>query len=107
VARIGGDEFVIVVSCGPGRVPLADVADRILSALRTSISVTVVDVVNPVKITASIGMALSDGRPASELLHEADTALYRAKRDGKDRIGGTQPSIIGPGSPVPASPGTP
>jgi diguanylate cyclase (GGDEF)-like protein len=76
-ARLGGDEFAVLVE---GVVDMADmitVAQRIRDALREPVTVAGKEVfVNP-----SIGAAASaDGREdASELLRNADTAMYRAK----------------------------
>jgi diguanylate cyclase (GGDEF)-like protein/PAS domain S-box-containing protein len=87
VARIGGDEFVVLVdrlepdAAGATRAALA-VADKIRSALA-----------DPVEIdgqcyhtSASIGVALPlrAGQTAHDLLREADTAMYHAKAAGRD-----------------------
>lgn len=80
VARLGGDEFaVLLVDADDDR--LADVAQRLLASLRGPI---VLDGLT-LTVTASIGGALgAPGDTAERLLHRADTAMYEAKRAGKD-----------------------
>ena len=89
VCRFGGDEFVIAFRTGaPGDTDLAlqmsrRVADRVEAALAAPITTTS----GVARITASIGIAgcaLVPGVP-HDLLQRADTAMYRAKRLGKDR----------------------
>jgi diguanylate cyclase (GGDEF)-like protein len=80
VGRMGGDEFVVVAkdfdrdAAGMLAVDLLDAVSNPLPGAR--------DV-----ITASIGIALGAdaGADATELLREADNAMYAAKRSGRDR----------------------
>jgi two-component system cell cycle response regulator len=86
VCRLGGEEFVIVM-------PETDVAlgRRIAERLRESIGgepFTVAGGRHRLTVTVSIGMTAlreSDGSPEA-LLKRADEALYRAKREGRDRV---------------------
>lgn len=84
LARLGGDEFVIVADSIPDRNAAIDLGERVAGAVRGGILVhnELLD------CTLSIGVAwTADGhRGASELLHEADLALYRAKKGGRDRV---------------------
>jgi PAS domain S-box-containing protein len=109
VARVGGDEFVILVEpwnrpndargdandpngdvhAGPAHALALQVADRVLDALRQPIAVGDISHV----VTVSIGVATTlsqshDGRPitADAILQDADAAMYRAKAMGKDRF---------------------
>ncbi|GAA4607748.1 diguanylate cyclase (GGDEF)-like protein [Actinoplanes octamycinicus] len=79
-ARLGGDEFAVVLE---GMLTAEDgscVADRILAAIQAPLYSGPVDVTP----RASIGLAIFDGHASSDaLLHEADTAMYAAKRAGK------------------------
>lgn len=83
VARLGGDEFVVLID------PIDDlnhairVADRIANALQSSFHIGGRDVF----ITSSIGITLSSRnyQHASDLLRDADLAMYRAKEKGKAR----------------------
>ena len=85
VARLGGDEFTVLLEdlSDPEEAPLA-VADKLLEALRAPMMASG----RPVSVTASIGLALHppEARPfdASELLSRADSAMYDAKRAGKN-----------------------
>ncbi|WP_181407632.1 GGDEF domain-containing protein [Nocardioides sambongensis] len=82
VGRLGGEEFAVLVS--GARAARADqLAHRVLDALRG------IDAGPAGAVTASIGVALAgpDGPPSlSTLLVEADRRLYRAKRDGRNRV---------------------
>lgn len=80
--RWGGEEFVVILpECD--RNHALTVAQRVLSRIKETCTIPGSDRV----ITASCGMATRDrGAPdALHLIDRADTALYRAKRDGRDR----------------------
>ena len=80
VARLGGDEFAVLLTDADDE-RLRDVADRLLASLRSPITIAG----GTLTVTASIGGALgSPGDTAERLLHSADTAMYSAKRSGKD-----------------------
>ncbi|HET6393234.1 MAG TPA: bifunctional diguanylate cyclase/phosphodiesterase, partial [Blastococcus sp.] len=83
VARIGGDEFAVVVN-GGGDVARA-VGERVLVAL--SVPAPLSD--GPVTVHASVGVAASadvSDRTADALLRNADLAMYLAKAQGKNRL---------------------
>lgn len=82
VARVGGDEFVVVVSDLPPNDPLADfvgIADRLHEAVESPFAL---DDGSLTSIGMSMGVALfpRDGATGRELIRTADAALYRAKR---------------------------
>jgi two-component system, cell cycle response regulator len=84
--RYGGEEFVVVM-------PETDLAFAytVAERLRQSIEVAPFRISRPpnsLRITVSIGMASSVGGndTAEGLLHRADLALYRAKREGRNRV---------------------
>jgi diguanylate cyclase (GGDEF)-like protein/PAS domain S-box-containing protein len=81
VARFGGDEFAILETGTRQPADAMVVADRILEAIRAPIALRNTEVV----ISGSIGVAVfpDDGGTIDELLRNADTAMYRAKADGK------------------------
>jgi diguanylate cyclase (GGDEF)-like protein/PAS domain S-box-containing protein len=83
VARFGGDEFVVVVQGLADPADLTAFADRIVAGLRAPFQVGDDEVV----ATVSIGIAVASQPDtlAEDLLREADTALYRAKDQGRDR----------------------
>jgi diguanylate cyclase (GGDEF)-like protein len=81
VARIGGDEFAVLLE-GADASEAAVVADRIIGELGSPLRVGDDFVV----VRASIGIAeSSDGADADALLRKADLAMYDAKGRGKDR----------------------
>ncbi len=84
VARIGGDEFAVIVFDVSGEAAAATVASKLLDALREPIRLPE----QSVTVSASIGLTLapSDGEDASKLLRNADLAMYRAKSRGRNRI---------------------
>lgn len=85
VCRYGGEEFVVVLPTADLRAAEAR-AGRIRSKLRDL--VVMHDGRSLGVITASVGVAaLPDhGMSEKELLQAADAALYRAKREGRDRV---------------------
>jgi diguanylate cyclase (GGDEF)-like protein len=84
VARLGGDEFVILSPVGPGD-PHAYTDD--LAALVLEMLTAPVEVAGArYRLSASIGITLSRaGSTPESLLREADSAMYQAKRTGKNR----------------------
>jgi diguanylate cyclase (GGDEF)-like protein len=83
VGRLGGDEFVVLVE-SPSLVGGAEqMADRIIESLASPFDLEVGEA--PLAVTASIGIASSNTASPSELLRDADIALYRAKASGKHR----------------------
>lgn len=81
VFRLGGDEFAILLN---GPCESAHVAALASQLIATVCSPYVIDGTT-VQIGASIGMALHgpDARDAETLMSRADTALYRAKSEGR------------------------
>lgn len=81
IARIGGDEFAILLE------PIDDVNDAIRIAERIAERLKLPLILDGQKVftSASIGIALSspDYKRADELLRDADIAMYRAKAKGK------------------------
>ncbi|MCX7693521.1 EAL domain-containing protein [Tepidimonas taiwanensis] len=84
VARFGGDEFVVLIDGANGPMAAERVGHAILEALRRPFDVPD----NQVTLTASVGIATfpTDSDNADELLRLADTAMYAAKAQGKDRL---------------------
>ena len=85
VARIGGDEFMVIL--GGHERPKAvahETAQRIIHALREPIRVEN----QRLSVAASIGVAVypDHGRTPDALLRSADLAMYRAKENGKNRF---------------------
>ncbi len=120
VARVGGDEFLVIVEPWTHQMPgcpapstpelAAGMAARIGEAIGRPIAVDGRSYV----VTASIGIACAapePGRPGSlhqaaeSLLHQADAAMYRAKDRSVPGRPGT--ALAPPASPVKPGPGTP
>jgi diguanylate cyclase (GGDEF)-like protein/PAS domain S-box-containing protein len=84
VARIGGEEFCVIF----GGATMADAetaADRLRQAIR-ALRIPIGDG-QTITVTASIGLAeIVPGGAAPEILKRADTALYEAKRLGRDQL---------------------
>jgi diguanylate cyclase (GGDEF)-like protein/PAS domain S-box-containing protein len=84
VARIGGEEFAVLLA-GASKAQAARVCERLRRSLSDEPIATAIG--GPlVRVTASCGVAAIDGRSAADILAAADTALYRAKRMGRDRL---------------------
>jgi diguanylate cyclase (GGDEF)-like protein len=82
VARLGGDEFAVILHI-IGRVEDAGrVAQKIIDALREPFILSG----RELTVTTSIGIAIYplDGMNADLLMRNADTAMYRAKQQGRD-----------------------
>lgn len=89
VARYGGEEFGVVLA-GTAAAPALDLAER---ARRAVEALAVHWRGEPVPLTISIGVAVREGAAAaavdpSEFVRQADTALYAAKRAGRNRVCG-------------------
>jgi diguanylate cyclase (GGDEF)-like protein/PAS domain S-box-containing protein len=82
VARIGGDEFVIVLYGFDSVDEPPHFAQRFLEALAQPVTLEGVEVFN----SASIGIAIypMDGKDVNTLLRNADTAMYAAKEHGRN-----------------------
>lgn len=85
VARMGGDEFSIMIELAPdeGEEIAIDIANQILHAFEQQ----VVIVGKYYRVSCSIGICISpdDGEDSETLLRHADTAMYVAKRSGRNQ----------------------
>ncbi len=81
VARMGGDEFVVLSERSPDREALEDVASLALDTVRRPVRIGEHDIA----ISASVGVVRHDTGGPEELMKAADTTLYSAKHDGRGR----------------------
>ena len=91
-ARIGGDEFLLLLPACPDLASLTAVARRLLTRLRRPIDFEG----QPCRIGGSIGLVLSadyDPPEPERMIADADAALYASKRAGRNRM-----SVGGPGA---------
>ena len=84
VARIGGDEFIVVLPDVENALSVAGVASKLRHSLADSYRVGP----HTLYATPSIGIALfpTDGSDANTLLKNADAAMYHAKAQGRDNF---------------------
>lgn len=88
LGRIGGEEFAILLPQTSGEVAL-EVAERIRQAVKNAgIRISPQADALPIHVTVSIGVSTlgTAGITLDALLQAADTALYQAKKSGKDRV---------------------
>lgn len=85
LGRYGGEELLIVLpACG--RDGALEVAERVRAAVAT---LPVETDFGAIACTLSIGVAVAGeavATPSQQLIHQADEALYRAKRGGRNRV---------------------
>ena len=84
VARLGGDEFVIYLDNSQQEEDISPVLNRLLGRIAHPFRLQG----NELTITVSLGVAsvTEQTTDISELLHQADLAMYQAKRNGRSRI---------------------
>lgn len=85
VARLGGDEFVVLIEDLDERDDVVQVAQKIREALKPS---CILAAGQSVKMTLSIGISTypQDGTEINQLLKSADSAMYQAKKQGRDNF---------------------
>ena len=84
VARIGGDQFAVILASEQAAGKIAETAEQIRKALKAPFNFGDRDLT----LSASIGVTIYDSNPASaaDVLRDAELAMYYAKRLGGDRI---------------------
>ena len=91
IGRMGGDEFVVLIDGDSSNAPPALVAQRLLDVMVQPFTLHQSSI--PLVVNASVGIALGDRITGSELLRDADIALYLAKAGGKNRYELFQPKM--------------
>lgn len=82
IARLGGDDFAVLVEQLSNEQQAIPLAEKIITAFAGPFNLSIYETV----ITVSIGMTFfpSDGKDAGTLLKNAELAMYRAKEEGKN-----------------------
>ncbi|WP_426105127.1 putative bifunctional diguanylate cyclase/phosphodiesterase [Massilia sp. TSP1-1-2] len=84
VARIGGDEFTVIL----GELEDPAVVERVASTIVQTMALPFYVAQNTIYVSASVGITLfpEDAREADGLIRNADQAMYAAKNHGRDRF---------------------
>ncbi|RLF44316.1 MAG: diguanylate cyclase response regulator [Thermoplasmata archaeon] len=82
VARYGGEEFAILMAETPKEMARL-AAERVRKAIE---SLNLVDGRDPLTVSIGVAEFPRDAREPEELIEKADMALYKAKREGKNRV---------------------
>jgi diguanylate cyclase (GGDEF)-like protein len=84
VARLGGDEFTVLLQDVGTPADAARIAEKVLDSLRVPFRLDG----HELFVTGSVGVSLfpEDGQSAETLIKHADTAMYRAKEQGRDGL---------------------
>ena len=83
ISRLGGDEFTVILPAIPGKSEAGKVAEKIRDAIKEPFVLEE----HTVSVTTSIGISLYpvDSREQNILVKNADDAMYRAKKFGKNQ----------------------
>jgi len=84
VARVGGDEFVVILTEYHSNLQLNNIIQRLLEDLGKETTINTY----PISLSASIGVSFfpKDGDTMNELMKNADIAMYQAKKSGKNQV---------------------
>ena len=86
LCRLGGDEFVVLLPGVTQRARVAEVADKLMAAAAEPYRLSGCSLA--VTFSSGIALAPEDGDDPQALMDCADAAMYRAKRAGRNRVGG-------------------
>lgn len=91
-ARIGGDEFAVLLPDVVSEADAVRVAKRVLSSVTSSVELSTGAWLT---LTCSVGVAMGSGcnDNSEELVQRADIAMYSAKRDGKNKVALFRPEM--------------
>lgn len=91
VARVGGDEFAVLIGRPAGARRIGDISAQIVQAMRRPIECHGWQF----QIGASVGIAIAGGCSSGELFQRADAALYAAKSAGRNTFRWFDPQSVG------------
>ncbi|MBN2644998.1 MAG: diguanylate cyclase [Desulfuromonadaceae bacterium] len=83
VARIGGDEFVILLSALPDYATAGTIADKVIQAIAPPLSLG--SLTHELGVSIGISIFPRDGTSRDQLIDKADQAMYEAKKNGGNR----------------------
>jgi diguanylate cyclase (GGDEF)-like protein/PAS domain S-box-containing protein len=91
LARVGGDEFIVITPTGAQPEIAERIAERLCAALDADIDVDG----NPMRVGLTIGIAIfpQDGANAVTLVANADAALFRAKQEARGSVRFFEPAM--------------
>lgn len=84
VARVGGDEFIVVLNNPKEKDEIAYIANRVVSSINEPMEI----LGEVLHVGASVGIAIfpTDASTSADLIKNADTAMYAAKESGRNKI---------------------
>ena len=96
VVRYGGEEFAVLMATADGDVAFEQ-ADRIRTELE-KLTFAIPGQADPIRITISGGVATypQDGQTLMDLIAAADSGLYHAKENGRNRVSASRPAELSP-----------
>lgn len=80
--RMGGDEFIVALAGLSSRDQTMDVARRLIDDLKKPVFINGIEI--PIGLSAGLSFFPDDGSELEGLIKQADSAMYRAKRDERD-----------------------
>ncbi|WP_246164549.1 putative bifunctional diguanylate cyclase/phosphodiesterase [Halopseudomonas laoshanensis] len=82
VARMGGDEFIVILPGVANEHAVSTIAERLLADIADPYQIDTIDL----RVTASVGVVMSDGdiEQPLQLIRQADAAMYQAKQEGRN-----------------------
>lgn len=82
VARMGGDEFIVILPGISEQPAVSAIADRLLKDIADPYQIDSIDL----RVTASVGIVMNNGHIEQplQLIQQADTAMYQAKQEGRN-----------------------
>jgi diguanylate cyclase (GGDEF)-like protein len=89
VARLAGDEFLVICEGFAAPEAAVEAAERLVTELSRPIMTGTGTTVREVTVGASVGIAYADGSTdltPEDLVRDADVAMYRAKQRGRGRV---------------------
>jgi diguanylate cyclase (GGDEF)-like protein len=84
IARVGGDEFIVLSAAGEQPQTAAALADRVLDSVAEDFEIR--GQLIPIGLSIGVAVYPRDGADTEALLSNADAALYRAKADGRHML---------------------